>query len=102
VGESATQHSARIISPACLPDADAAPSPNCQQAFISLSETAAASGFLALAAAAVAFGYLYLRRRFTVDSKSVYRQAMYRLNTHPGLLEVQGPTSPAAEAWLLA
>ncbi|KAI3438198.1 hypothetical protein D9Q98_000635 [Chlorella vulgaris] len=60
------------------------------QAFISLSETAAASGFLALAAAAVAFGYLYLRRRFTVDSKSVYRQAMYRLNTHPGLLEVMG------------
>ena len=57
------------------------------QAFVTLSDTMAASGFFALAASSVAFGYLYLRRRYTIDPQKVYRLAMYRLNTHPGLLE---------------
>ncbi len=45
-------------------------------------------GLFSLAATSVAFGYLYLRRRYTIDPHSAYRLAMYRLNTHPGLLEV--------------
>ncbi|KAI7844150.1 hypothetical protein COHA_002285 [Chlorella ohadii] len=50
----------------------------------------ATGGMLAIAASGVAFGYLYLRRRYTIDPQAVYRLAMYRLNTHPGLLEVMG------------
>ncbi|KAL4452340.1 hypothetical protein ABPG75_008002 [Micractinium tetrahymenae] len=58
--------------------------------FVDVEGTAAAPTLLALSASAVAFGYLYLRRRYTIDPAAVYRLAMYRLNTHPGLLEVMG------------
>ncbi|EFN54793.1 hypothetical protein CHLNCDRAFT_134758 [Chlorella variabilis] len=60
------------------------------QLFVDLSETMATMGLFSLAASAVAFGYLYLRRRYTIDPQAAYRLAMYRLNTHPGLLEVMG------------
>ena len=71
------------------------------QAFVSLSETMAASGFLALAAASVAFGLLWLRRRYAIVPQKVYRQAMYRLNTHPGLLEAScWPALPACQRFL--
>ena len=59
------------------------------QLFVTLSDTMAASGFLATAASTVAFGFLYLRRRYNIDPQQVYRLAQYRLNTHPGLLEVR-------------
>lgn len=58
--------------------------------FVDVGDSAATGGMLALAASSVAFGYLYLRRRYTIDPQAVYRLAMYRLNTHPGLLEVMG------------
>lgn len=32
--------------------------------------------------------YLYLQRRFAVDPESVYRLALLKLNTHPGILDV--------------
>ena len=57
------------------------------QLFVDHSDALAASGLLALAASSVAGGYLFLRRRYTIDPAGVYRLAMYRLNTHPGLLE---------------
>ena len=41
-----------------------------------------------LSAAIVAFMGLYLRHRFSISPKAVYRQAMIRLNTHPSVLEV--------------
>lgn len=34
--------------------------------------------------------YLYMRRRYSLDPAAVYRLAMLRLNTDPGLLEVMG------------
>ncbi|RMZ52029.1 hypothetical protein APUTEX25_001223, partial [Auxenochlorella protothecoides] len=58
--------------------------------FINLSETMAAGGFLALSVSLVILGALYLRRKYTIDPNTVYRLAMVRLNTHPGLLEVMG------------
>lgn len=36
-------------------------------------------------------GAPYLRRKYTIDPNTVYRLAMVRLNTHPGLLEVMAP-----------
>lgn len=61
----------------------------------------ATMGLFSLAASAVAFGYLYLRRRYTIDPQAAYRLAMYRLNTHPGLLEVSGGGAgdPAHSRW---
>lgn len=58
--------------------------------FINLSETLAAGGFFALAASSVLLFGLYVRRKVTVHPSSVYRLAMLRLNTHPGVLEVMG------------
>ncbi|KAK9809820.1 hypothetical protein WJX73_009764 [Symbiochloris irregularis] len=58
--------------------------------FLNLSETMAEFGFLALAAAMAAFLYLYLSRRWTINADSVYRIALRRLNTDPGVLEVMG------------
>ena len=43
----------------------------------------------ALAAAIVAFTFLYFRRQYTISPEAVYRQAMIRLNTSPGVLEVR-------------
>ena len=63
---------------------------------MSVNHALAKSGVLALAAASVAFGYLYLRRRFTIDPSQVYHLAMYRLNTHPGLLEASCAAPVAA------
>ena len=51
------------------------------------SDTMAVTGLLALSG--VGAGALYLRRRYTIDPVAAYRLAMYRLNTHPGLLEVR-------------
>ena len=42
----------------------------------------------ALAAAIAAFTYLYFQRRWTINPDSVYRLALRRLNTDPGVLEV--------------
>ena len=36
----------------------------------------------------VSFGFLYARRLYTINPDSVYRKAMYMLNTNPGILEV--------------
>ncbi|KAK9828359.1 hypothetical protein WJX74_010700 [Apatococcus lobatus] len=58
--------------------------------FVNLSETMAETGFLALAVALVAFLYLYLRRKWGVNADTVYRNAMYQLNTNAGVLEVMG------------
>lgn len=46
----------------------------------------------------VSFGYLWLRRKWAVDPAAVYRLAMVRLNTHPGLLEVRGAVCTACVA----
>ncbi len=43
----------------------------------------------AFSAEMVAFAGLYVRYRFTINPRAVYRQAMIRLNTHPGVLEVK-------------
>ena len=43
----------------------------------------------ALAVAMVAFLYLYLRRKWGINADSVYRNAMYKLNTNAGVLEVR-------------
>ncbi|CAG9466218.1 unnamed protein product [Pedinophyceae sp. YPF-701] len=58
--------------------------------FLSLSETVAEGGFLALAAAMVAFALMYARSLYTIRPDSVYRMAMVRLNSSPGALEVLG------------
>lgn len=73
--------------PSLIPCRPCSAPPSCQQLFVDRSDVMAASGLLALAASAVAGGALYLRRRYTIDPAGVYRLAMYRLNTHPGLLE---------------
>ncbi|KAK9833541.1 hypothetical protein WJX81_003669 [Elliptochloris bilobata] len=57
---------------------------------INFSDTMAETGFLALAAALVILFVLYLRRRYTINPASVYRQAMLQLNTSPAVLEVLG------------
>lgn len=58
--------------------------------FMNLSETMAELGFLALAVSGALLGALWLRARFTISPPAVHRLAMYRLNSHPGLLEVMG------------
>lgn len=58
--------------------------------FMNLSETMAELGFLALAVSGALLGALWLRSRFTISPPAVHRLAMYRLNAHPGLLEVMG------------
>jgi hypothetical protein len=61
------------------------------QAFVDVSESLAAVGVLGLAATGAALGSVWLyRRRLVIDPDAVYRQAMLRLNTHPGVLEVLG------------
>lgn len=57
---------------------------------LGLDLSSAAPTLLVLSASGVGAGYLYLRRRYTIDPPAAYRLAMYRLNTHPGLLEVMG------------
>lgn len=44
--------------------------------------------------------YLYMRRRYSVDPAAVYRLAMLRLNTDPGILEVRVPASCLCAAWM--
>ena len=36
----------------------------------------------------MAFAFLYFRRQYTINPDAVYRHAMVRLNTSPGVLEV--------------
>lgn len=52
-------------------------------------ESRLGGGVQSLSAALVAFGALYLRWRYSINPNAVYRQAMMRLNTHPGLLEAR-------------
>lgn len=54
------------------------------------SDASTSASLLALSAALVVGAYAALRRRYTIDPGHAYRLAMYRLNTHPGLLEVMG------------
>jgi hypothetical protein len=70
--------------------------------FVGVSEGLAEWGMLAGAAAAVLLGALYVRRYYAVDPEAVYRLAMLKLNTNPGVLEVGLPgCAPAAPAaWL--
>ena len=42
----------------------------------------------AFAAALVCFAGLYLRHVYIINPRAVYRQAMVKLNTDPGVLEV--------------
>lgn len=58
--------------------------------FISVNESLAEYGFMGLAVTLVTLGALYARWRVVVNPAAVYRQAMVRLNTHPGVLEVMG------------
>ncbi|GMI70220.1 AtTim21-like 1 [Hibiscus trionum] len=58
--------------------------------FVGLSEGMAKYGFLALSTAIVSFAGLYVRSRLTINPDRVYRIAMRRLNTSPGILEVMG------------
>ncbi|MBA0813442.1 hypothetical protein Gohar_027290, partial [Gossypium harknessii] len=58
--------------------------------FVGLSEGMAKYGFLALSTAIVSFAGLYVRSRLTINPDRVYRIAMRRLNTAPGILEVMG------------
>ena len=58
--------------------------------FINLSETFAEYGFLAFAMALATLGYLLISHRYKIRPSNVYRIAMIRLNSHPGVLEVLG------------
>lgn len=58
--------------------------------FINLSETFAEYGFLAFAMALATLGYLIISHRYKIRPSNVYRIAMIRLNSHPGVLEVLG------------
>ena len=51
--------------------------------------TSGPCGSQAFAAALVAFAGLYLRHRFSINPRAVYRQAMVKLNTSPSVLEVR-------------
>ena len=60
-------------------------------AFLNISESLAVTGFTSLAATGfLALTAWFYRRRFVIDPSSVYRQAMLRLNSHPGVLEIMG------------
>ncbi|KXZ46308.1 hypothetical protein GPECTOR_45g178 [Gonium pectorale] len=58
--------------------------------FISVNEKLAEYGLMALSLALVLLGALYVRWRLAVSPAAVYRQALVKLNTHPGVLEVMG------------
>lgn len=68
--------------------------------FINLSDTIAASGFMALAAACTLLGYQWVVRRYTINPNTVYKMALSRLNTNPAVLEVMG--APVAGSQLRA
>ncbi|PNW83273.1 hypothetical protein CHLRE_05g232752v5 [Chlamydomonas reinhardtii] len=58
--------------------------------FIELNNTLAEWGLLGLAVTVVVMGALYGRWRTAVNPAAVYRQAMVKLNTNAGVLEVMG------------
>jgi len=61
------------------------------QAFVGISESLATTGIVTLGAAlAMALTTWLYRRHFVMSPQAVYRLAMLRLNTHPGVLEVMG------------
>ena len=60
-------------------------------AFVNVSESLAVTGVTTLGASATLMAAAwYYRRTFTISPSAVYRMAMIRLNTHPGVLEVMG------------
>lgn len=60
-------------------------------AFVDVSNSLAVTGVASLAAsAAVAIAAWLYRRHFIISPNAVYRAAIMRLNTHPGILEVMG------------
>lgn len=60
-------------------------------AFVNVSESLAVTGVTTLGASATLLAAVwYYRRTFTISPSAVYRMAMIRLNTHPGVLEVMG------------
>jgi hypothetical protein len=60
-------------------------------AFVNVSESLAVTGVTTLGASATFMAAVwYYRRMFTISPSAVYRMAMIRLNTHPGVLEVMG------------
>lgn len=60
-------------------------------AFVNVSESLAVTGVTTLGASATLMAAVwYYRRTFTISPSAVYRMAMIRLNTHPGVLEVMG------------
>ena len=61
---------------------------HCQHALAAALTPRGAQCRQAFAAALVAFAGLYLRHRFTINPRAVYRQAMVKLNTSPSVLEV--------------
>lgn len=65
--------------------------------FVDITEGLAEWGFLAGAAALVTLAALYVKRHYTIDPDTVYRLAMLRLNTNPGVLEVR---ARLRAAWL--
>lgn len=46
------------------------------------------SHFQAVAGCLLLAGYLFVHRRYSVDPEAVYRLALLKLNTHPGVLDV--------------
>lgn len=58
--------------------------------FVDLSDTSSLMGFMGVAGGTFLSSYLYMRRRYSLDPSTVYRLAMLKLNTHPGILEVMG------------
>jgi hypothetical protein len=60
-------------------------------AFVDVSQSLAVTGLSSLGAtiAVVTVALLY-RRHFVISPNAVYRAALLRLNTHPGILEVMG------------
>ncbi|KAI8101238.1 hypothetical protein M9435_001346 [Picochlorum sp. BPE23] len=60
-------------------------------AFVNVSESLAVTGLTTLGASAtLVVAAWYYRHRFMISPSSVYRMAMFRLNSHPGVLEVMG------------
>jgi hypothetical protein len=60
-------------------------------AFVDVSQSLAVTGLSSLSAtiAVVTVALLY-RRHFVISPNAVYRAALLRLNTHPGILEIMG------------
>ncbi|GLI66743.1 hypothetical protein VaNZ11_010692 [Volvox africanus] len=58
--------------------------------FIAVNDRMAEYGIMALAASLVLLGVLYAHWRTEINPAAVYRKAMVRLNTNPGVLEVMG------------